>query len=85
MATKRKPVRRSITLSATVAKRVHAIAKDRRTSINRVVVDLVEAGLAAREAERARFLELADRLSRSKDPAEQAQIKRELTRLTFGG
>ena len=84
MPTKQGPVRRSITLPAAVAKRVHAIAKDRRTSASRVVVDLVVAGLAARDMEKARFLDLADRLARSKDPAEQARIKRELSRMTFG-
>jgi hypothetical protein len=45
---------------------------------------LVESGLEAKEAERSRFLQLADRLSSSKDPAEQDQIKEELARLTFG-
>jgi hypothetical protein len=39
---------------------------------------------AAGEAERDRFLKLADRLMSSRDPAEQEQIKEELARLTFG-
>jgi hypothetical protein len=49
-----------------------------------VIAELVESGLQAQEAERDRFLKLADRLTSSKDPAEQAQIKEELARLTFG-
>ena len=84
MSTKERPVRQSITLPSRVAKRVRTLARDRRTSASRVLVDLVEAGLEAREAEKRRFLELADGLARSKDPAEQARIKRELARLTFG-
>jgi hypothetical protein len=44
----------------------------------------VESGLQAQEAERDRFLKLADRLTSSRDPAEQEQIKEELARLTFG-
>lgn len=82
--TSRKPVRQSVTLPARVALRVRTLAKDRRTSASRVLVDLVEAGLEAREAEKKRFLDLADRLARSKDPAEQARLKKELARLTFG-
>jgi len=38
----------------------------------------------AKDAERRRFVQLADRLSSSKDPAEQERIKEELARLTFG-
>jgi hypothetical protein len=44
----------------------------------------VESGLEAQDAERNRFLQLADRLASSKDPAEQERIKEELARLTFG-
>lgn len=84
MPTREKSVRQSVTLPARVARHVRTLAKARRTSANRVLVDLVEAGLEAREAEKKRFLELADRLARSKDPAEQARIKEELARLTFG-
>jgi hypothetical protein len=49
-----------------------------------VIAELVESGLEAQDAERARFLKLADRLTNSRDPAEQEQIKEELARLTFG-
>jgi hypothetical protein len=84
MSTTEKPLRQSVTLPAKTARRVRSLAKAGRTSASRVLVDLVEAGLAARESEKARFLELADRLARSGDPAEQKRIKAELARLTFG-
>jgi hypothetical protein len=45
---------------------------------------LVESGLQAQDAERERFVQLADRLARSKDPAEQERLQGELARLTFG-
>lgn len=48
------------------------------------MVELIEAGLAAREQEKARFFELADRLTRAESEEEQARIKEELARLTFG-
>jgi len=84
MATKDRAVRQSVTLPARVAQRIRTLARDGRTSASRVLVDLVEAGLEAREAEKRRFMDLADRLARSKDPAEQGRIKKELARLTFG-
>ena len=55
-----------------------------RTSASRVLVDLIESGLEAREREKQHFLDLADRLAETTDRAEQARIKEELARLTFG-
>jgi hypothetical protein len=49
-----------------------------------VIAELVESGLEAKESERDRFLQLAERLARSTDRAEQKRIKAELARLTFG-
>ncbi len=60
------------------------MAKARRASASRVIAELVESGLEVRERERARFFELADRLTRSTDSAEQKRLKKELARLTFG-
>lgn len=79
-----RPTRQSVSLPARVSKEVRAIARDRRLSSSRVIVELIETGLAARERERARFLELADRLTASRSRAEQKRLKAELARLTFG-
>jgi hypothetical protein len=49
-----------------------------------VIADLVESGLDAQDRAREHFLELADRLTRAKEPAEQKSLKEELARLTFG-
>jgi hypothetical protein len=49
-----------------------------------VLVDLIEAGLEAKEAERARFLELARRFKDATDPRESERLREELARLTFG-
>ena len=75
---------KSVTLSAGVARRVRTLARAKRASTSRVIAELMESGLQAQDAERDRFLKLADRLTSSKDPAEQEQIKEELARLTFG-
>jgi len=63
---------------------VKALVRSKKASENHVLVELIESGLEAREKEKARFFELADQLTRAKDSAEQAQLKEELARLTFG-
>ncbi len=84
MAKSERPIRKSVSLPTRIAKHVRAIAKTRKTSDNRVLVDLIEAGLQSKEAEKERFFALADRLSNSDDPAESQRIKKELARMTFG-
>ncbi len=84
MATTEKPVRQSVSLPARVARRVRSLARVRRTSASRVLVDLIESGLAAKETEKRHYLDLIERLRRSEDPAEQERITAELARLTFG-
>lgn len=84
MPTATKSVRQSVSLPAQTARRVRVLAQTTRTSASRVIVDLIESGLDAREQEKTRFMECADRLSRSRDREEQARLKDELARMTFG-
>ena len=77
-------VRQSVTLPTGVARRVQALAKRDRTSANRVIVDLIETGLEAREREKKTFFELADRLAESSDESERKRLKAELARITYG-
>ena len=79
-----KSTRQSVSLPTGIAKHVRAIAKTRKTSANRVLVDLIEAGLQSKEGEKERFFALANRLSESSDPGERQRIKKELARMTFG-
>ena len=79
-----RPVRQTVSLPAPIARRVRAVAQSTRMSASRVIAELVESGLQVRERERQDFLDLADRLSRSRDPEEQRQLKNELARRTFG-
>ena len=79
-----KPVRLSVSLPPRIARRVRSLAKSSHASATRVLVELIESGLDAREQERKRFLDLADRLTRSRDPEEQSRLKEELARMTFG-
>ena len=77
-------VRQSISLPARVARRVKSLAKTNSTSANRIIVELIESGIEARQQERKRFIELADRLARSRDAEEQTRLKEELAVMTFG-
>ena len=85
MAEIERTVRQSVSIPAGIAKRVRTLAKTRKTSANRVLVDLIEAGLEAKQAEKERFLSLVSRLTESSDAAERARLKEELARMTFGG
>ncbi len=84
MARAEKTVRQSVSLPSPLAKRVKALAKSRKVSSNRILVDLVETGLRSKEEEKRKFLELADRLSKSTDAKEQQELKEQLARMTFG-
>ncbi len=84
MATMEKTVRQSISIPSRLAKQVKALAKNQRTSNNRVLVELIETGLESKKEEKRRFFALADQLTKSIDPGERQRIKEELARLTFG-
>jgi metal-responsive CopG/Arc/MetJ family transcriptional regulator len=84
MATTEKAIRQSVSLPSPLAKRVKALARSRKVSSNRILVELVETGLRSKEEEKRRFFELADLLSKSTDPKEQQELKEKLARMTFG-
>lgn len=84
MGTIEKAVRQSVSLPSPLAKRVKALAKKRKVSSNRILVELVETGLRSKEEEKRRFFELTDRLSTSTDAKEQQELKEQLARMTFG-
>lgn len=77
-------VRQSVSIPAGIARRVRTLARTRKTSANRVLVDLIEAGLQSKESEKERFFLLVSRLTESSDPAERKRLKEELARMTFG-
>jgi hypothetical protein len=79
-----KQVRRSVTLPAQVDREVEAIAKRRRLSGNRVLVELVELGLEARKEKEKAFFDLAERFRDADDPKQVRQLGDELGRFVFG-
>jgi hypothetical protein len=84
MSTKENFVRQSVSLPARLARQVRTLAKNRKTSTNRVLVELIETGIESKESEKSRFFDLADQLSATTDPAERKRIKALLARMTFG-
>jgi hypothetical protein len=83
VATVHNSVRQSVSLPARIAKRVLALAENKKTSASRVLVELIETGLQAKEAQHQRFFELTDKLAEATDPAERKRLQEELARMTF--
>jgi len=84
MAQPEKVVRKSVSLPSGLARRVRTLATRQRTSANRVIIELIEVGLEAREREKREFFEVAERLAQSSSAAEQKRLKEQLARMTFG-
>lgn len=84
MAVRKKQVRRSVTLPREIDTRVQNLARRQNWSANQAIENLVEAGLASKEAEKKHFFALAERLRASSDEVEVRRIKEELARMTFG-
>jgi class 3 adenylate cyclase len=80
-----KIIRQSISLPATVAARVRSMAKARRLSANRMLVELIEDGMEAQTRKQQQFFELAERFRGASDPEEARRLGDELGRMVFGG
>ena len=79
-----KHIRRSVTLPREVAKQVETMAKRRRLSDNRVLVELIEQGIEARQQKEKAFFELAERFRAATDPEQVKRLGDELGRFVFG-
>jgi hypothetical protein len=75
---------RSVTLPAPVAKQIQGIAKRRRLSDNRVLLELIELGIETSKQKEQAFFERAERFRASDDPAEAKRLGDELGRMAFG-
>ena len=84
MPTKEKTVRQSVTLPAKVASQVRAMARRRKLSTSRMLVELLEEGLESRKAREKAFFELAERFREAQDPDEAARLGDELGKMVFG-
>lgn len=79
-----KRVRRSVTLPSVVANQVARMAKQRRLSDNRLLVELIEQGIEARKQKEEAFFSLAERFRVATSPEEVKQLGDELGRFVFG-
>ena len=84
MRSANKTVRQSVSLPATVAAQVRNMAKARRLSSNRMLVELIENGIEAEKRKQERFFELAGRFRDATDPEEAKRLGDELGRMVFG-
>ena len=60
------------------------MAKNRRLSANRMLVELVEDGIEAQKRKQREFVELAERFRSAKDLKEAIRLGDELGRMDFG-
>jgi len=79
-----KPVRRSVTLPPKIAKQVETLARERDLSDNRVLVELIEQGIEARQQKEKAFFQLAERFRTADDPEQVKQLGDQLGRFVFG-
>jgi hypothetical protein len=79
-----KHVRRSVTLPAKIAKQVETLAKQRALSDNRVLVELIEQGIEARQQKEKAFFQLAERFRAANEPEQVKQLGDQLGRFIFG-
>jgi len=77
-------VRRSVTLPAQVAQQVDRLAKRRRLSDNRVLLELIEEGIEARQQKEKAFFQLAEKFRAARDPEQVKLLGDELGRFVFG-
>ena len=84
MKTKSNSVRQSVTLPAKTAAQVRSLAKTRRVSSNRMLVELIENGIEAEKSKQQEFFELAERFRDTTDPEEAKRLGDALGKMVFG-
>lgn len=80
-----KSVRQSVTLPANIAASVRSLAKTRRLSANRLLIELIENGIEAEARKQQEFFELAERFRSATDPKEVKRLGDQMGRMVFGG
>jgi len=80
-----KTVRQSVSLPPRLAKQVGSMAKSRKLSKNRLLVELIETGIEAHKRKQQQFFALAERFRNEQDPEAANRLGDELGRMVFGG
>ncbi len=84
MRTSKRVVRQSVGFPADTARKVRSLAKKRRLSTNRIIVQLVEEGIEAEKRKQREFFELAERFRAATDPKDVERLGNDLGRMVFG-
>jgi hypothetical protein len=84
MRSRNKTVRQSVSLPSNVAAQVRSMARSRRLSANRMLVELLENGIEAEKRKQQEFFDLAERFRRATDPEEVKRLGDQLGRMAFG-
>jgi hypothetical protein len=84
MKTATKNVRQSVSLPSKVAAQVRRLARSRRLSANRMLVELIENGIDAEKRRQQEFLDLAERFRAASDPEEVQRLGDQIGRMVFG-
>ena len=82
--TSNKTVRQSVSLPSVVAVQVRNLAKARRLSANRMLVELIEHGIEAEKRKQREFFDLAERFRAATDPEEVKRLGDRMGRMVFG-
>lgn len=83
MRTASKAVRQSVTLPAPVAAQVRTLAKSRKLSANRMLLELIENGMEAEKRREQEFFSLAERFRSATEPEEIKRLGDEMGRMVF--
>jgi hypothetical protein len=84
MRSANKTVRQSVSLPSNVAAQLRRMARSRRLSANRMLVELLENGIEAERRKQQEFFDLAERFRRATDPEEVKRLGDQLGRMVFG-
>ena len=85
MRAEAKTVRQSISLPVKTATQVRTMAKSRRLSATRMLVELIENGIEAEKRRQREFFDLAERFRGEGDPEKAKRLGDQLGRMVFGG
>ncbi len=84
MGAPNKIVRQSVSLPASTAAQVRTLAKARRLSASKMLVELIERGVEAERRRQQEFFDLAERFRSATDPNEVKRLGDEMGRMVFG-
>ena len=80
-----KTIRQSVTMPSSIAVQVRSMARSRKLSANKMILELIENGIEAERRRQERFFELAEKFRKASEPAEIKRLGEELGSMVFGG